>query len=466
MTQCQSRTIPSPVQSLLQTGSMAGMTDLELVDRFASHRDAVGDAAFAALVARHGPMVLGVCRHLLGDEHAADDAFQAVFLVLARRAGSIRRPDLLGPWLHGVAARIARKARAQAERRRRREKAEVEMTHVEPAVRGPDPRRLQAEEAAAVHEEVDRLPERYRRAVVLCHFEGLTHAEAARRLGCAPGTVGSLVSRARDMLRSRLSAAACPRVPSCWPARWSRSSPRPQSRWRWNGPRSRPPSCFTTSRARGRRHRLGGGRRAGRRSAQDHDYDQADDRRHPGAGAGRRRRPGRAGFGMLASRRSPAGPSPAEGPRPTGEHRRRPSLPGAVTQPPPWLGQGCAVRCRGVLRRAAAGGERRAAVPGCPLRVRLGDGRLLPRRPRSREPQAGRRAAIGTIRWNLSGTEEGPAVPSPPRRSMPCSTSTTRASASSTGRSSGRGACSRPRSASRPSIPHVQSARQVGRVAA
>jgi RNA polymerase sigma factor (sigma-70 family) len=184
---------------------MTGMADGELVERFAARRDAGSDAAFAVLVARHGPMVLGVCRHILGDDHAADDAFQAVFLVLARRAGSIRRPDLLGPWLHGVAVRIARKARARAQRRRRHEKLEAEMAHVESRGDGPDPTPGRAEEAAAVHEEVGRLPERYRRAVVLCHFEGLTHAEAARRLGCAPGTVGSLVSRARDLLRGRLA---------------------------------------------------------------------------------------------------------------------------------------------------------------------------------------------------------------------------------------------------------------------
>jgi RNA polymerase sigma factor (sigma-70 family) len=194
-----------PWQSLLEAGSMTGMTDSELVERFAKHRDAAGDAAFGVLVARHGAMVLGVCRHILADAHAAEDAFQAVFLVLARRAGSIRRPDLLGPWLHGVSVRIARKARVRVERRRHRETMEGDMTDVESPGDGPDPRPIRTEEAAAVHEEVGRLPERYRRAVVLCHFEGLTHAEAARRLGCAPGTVGSLVSRARDLLRGRLA---------------------------------------------------------------------------------------------------------------------------------------------------------------------------------------------------------------------------------------------------------------------
>ena len=90
--------------ALFEGGSAAGLSDRQLLERFACSRN---EAAFAAIVARHGPMVLGVCRQLLGDHHHAEDAFQAVFLVLARRARSIRDPDLLGPWLHGVALRTA-----------------------------------------------------------------------------------------------------------------------------------------------------------------------------------------------------------------------------------------------------------------------------------------------------------------------------------------------------------------------
>ncbi len=183
---------------------MAGVPDAQLVERFAAKRDSVAESAFAILVARHGPMVLGVCRHLLRDVHSADDAFQAVFLVLARWAGTIRQSDLLGSWLHGVATRIARKARAQASRRSLREQCEVEMNRIESVGREAGASAFADEDAAALHEEIGRLPERYRRAVVLCHFEGLTHNEAARRLGCAPGTVGSLVSRAREILRTRL----------------------------------------------------------------------------------------------------------------------------------------------------------------------------------------------------------------------------------------------------------------------
>ena len=109
------------IGSLFDGGSVAGLSDRQLLERFVDRRDAAGEAAFAALVARHGPMVLGVCRQLLGDRHHAEDAFQAVFLVLARKARSIRDPDLLGNWLYGVALRTARKARVRLARRRKNE---------------------------------------------------------------------------------------------------------------------------------------------------------------------------------------------------------------------------------------------------------------------------------------------------------------------------------------------------------
>src|SRR4051794_22462210 len=117
MTSGQSAAIVKPLRALIETGSLTGVSDGHLLERFAARRDETSEAAFSVLVARHGPMVLGVCRHLVGNTHAAEDAFQAVFLVLARRAGSIGRPDLLGPWLHGVALRVARKVRARTRRR-------------------------------------------------------------------------------------------------------------------------------------------------------------------------------------------------------------------------------------------------------------------------------------------------------------------------------------------------------------
>ena len=101
------------IESLFGDGSATGLSDRQLIERFVARRDASGEAAFAALVARHGPMVLGVCRQLLGDHHHAEDTFQAVFLVLARRAGSIRDPELLSNWLYGVALRTAAKTRAR-----------------------------------------------------------------------------------------------------------------------------------------------------------------------------------------------------------------------------------------------------------------------------------------------------------------------------------------------------------------
>ena len=106
------------IQSLFSVGTVGGKSDGELLEQFLRRRDEGAEAAFAALVGIHGPMVWDVCRGILSDSHAAEDAFQATFLVLARRAGSIRRRDAVGPWLHGVARRVAVRARAAAGRRR------------------------------------------------------------------------------------------------------------------------------------------------------------------------------------------------------------------------------------------------------------------------------------------------------------------------------------------------------------
>ena len=140
-------------------------------------------------------MVLGVCRQLLGDHHHAEDAFQATFLVLARQARSIRDADLLGAWLYGVALRTARKARGRLARRRQ--------TEEEGAVRRPEARPdvqaeqvIDREQAEALHREIDRLPEPFRLAIVLCYFEGLSPDEAARRLRWPGGTLRCRLVRA------------------------------------------------------------------------------------------------------------------------------------------------------------------------------------------------------------------------------------------------------------------------------
>ena len=157
-------------------------------------------AAFAELVRRHGPMVLGVCRRVLAHAQDAEDAFQATFLVLARRAGAVVPRELVGNWLYGVACRVARKAKAVADRRRARERQVAEMPEP-PATEGdvwPDLRPL-------LDGELERLPEKYRVPVVLCDLEGATHQEAARQLGWPAGTVSTRLSRARGLLARRLA---------------------------------------------------------------------------------------------------------------------------------------------------------------------------------------------------------------------------------------------------------------------
>jgi len=182
--------------------SVGGMTDGELLDRFTTRRGATAESAFEALVARHSPMVARVCRGLLRDEHDVEDAFQATFLVLVRRAGSIGEGDLLAPWLYGVAHRVARKARAVALRRRGREGGPA---GIDPPARLDPSVGLQVEVGPVLHEEVNRLPEKYRRPIILCHLQGLTHAEAARELAWPVGTVSVRLVRARKILADRLS---------------------------------------------------------------------------------------------------------------------------------------------------------------------------------------------------------------------------------------------------------------------
>jgi RNA polymerase sigma factor (sigma-70 family) len=176
-----SRRGPGPLGSLFACGSLGGKADGELLNLFAAGEAA--EAAFEVLVRRHGPEVLRACRRVLADPNDADDAFQATFLVLARRAasGSIGRPESLGPWLHGVALRVARKANVAAARRR---------THEGRVARSPEAASSQPDRlAAAVRDEVDRLPEPLRAPVVLCYLEEMTYHGAARRLRVSEATI-------------------------------------------------------------------------------------------------------------------------------------------------------------------------------------------------------------------------------------------------------------------------------------
>ncbi len=197
--------IAKQLQTLLNGGAVTGLTDSQLLERFATGRAGCAEPAFAALVERHGPMVLGVCRGLLNNQHDADDAFQATFLVLARKAGTLRQAELLGPWLYGVAYRSARRLKEKDQRRRRHEaEAAMSGSRSKGEASCPEHISLAREEIEGLLEEIENLPERYRSAIVLCELQGLTHAEAAQRLGRPVSTISARISRARERLRGRL----------------------------------------------------------------------------------------------------------------------------------------------------------------------------------------------------------------------------------------------------------------------
>jgi RNA polymerase sigma factor (sigma-70 family) len=188
------------IHKLCRTGVLqegAEKTDGQLLEDFISRHD---EAALAALVWRHGPMVWGVCRRVLRNHHDAEDAFQATFLVLVRRAASIVSRELVANWLYGVARQTALKARATAAKRRGREKQVAEMP--EPAVAEQDD---WSDLQPLLDEELSRLPDKYRAVLVLCDLEGKTRNEASRYLGCPEGTVAGRLARARMMLAKRLS---------------------------------------------------------------------------------------------------------------------------------------------------------------------------------------------------------------------------------------------------------------------
>src|SRR5579872_239835 len=164
-------------------GRGEGPTDGQLLGAFVARRDG---AAFEALLRRHGPMVLSVCRRVLGDSHDAEDAFQATFLVLVRKAAGLRSRELVGNWLYGVAHRTALKARTAAARRRARERQVEEMPHPEV---GPD--EAWSDLQPLLDRELERLPDKYRVPLVLCELEGRGRKEVARLLRLPEGTLSS-----------------------------------------------------------------------------------------------------------------------------------------------------------------------------------------------------------------------------------------------------------------------------------
>ncbi|WP_074307344.1 sigma-70 family RNA polymerase sigma factor [Singulisphaera sp. GP187] len=191
------------LRTVLGFGAVGSACDAQLLERFHDHSGKPeAEVAFAVLVARHGPMVWGVCRRVLRDPDDVADAFQATFLVLVRKAGSVRVEDSLGRWLYGVSRRVAAKARAERARRSRREKRGP---GGEPAVADWPHDAERRELLAAIDEEVERLPGPFRAAVELCDLGGLTHEAAAWQLGCPVGTIESRLARGRKRLRERLA---------------------------------------------------------------------------------------------------------------------------------------------------------------------------------------------------------------------------------------------------------------------
>jgi RNA polymerase sigma factor (sigma-70 family) len=187
------RTGSSLLMRVLGPADEDAAADGQLLARFATGRD---DAAFAALVRRHALLVLGVCRRVLRNTADADDAFQAAFIVLARRAGALASRPSVAAWLHEVARRVALKARTAAAERKNRERAAAKSE-----VR---PEHAVDERLELLDEELARLPEKYRLPLVLCDIEGLTRSAAAERMGCPEGTVAGRLARARALLAQRL----------------------------------------------------------------------------------------------------------------------------------------------------------------------------------------------------------------------------------------------------------------------
>jgi RNA polymerase sigma factor (sigma-70 family) len=185
------------LQTLFSVGAIGGLSDAQLLDRFVSRRE---ELVFEAIIQRHGPMAWGVCRRVLRDHHDAEDAFQATFLVLARKAASVMPREKLGNWLYGVAYQTAMKARAKTSRRRGRERQVPDMPEPEGGRENHRDDLL-----PLLDQELSRLPEKYRIPIVLCDLGGKTYKQAAEQLGWPVGTVSGRLSRARSMLAERLT---------------------------------------------------------------------------------------------------------------------------------------------------------------------------------------------------------------------------------------------------------------------
>ena len=171
------------IETLVNVGSLGVMTDGQLLDRFLDNPGPGREESFRIIVERHGPMVLALCRSLVSDPHEAEDAFQATFLVLVSKADSIRKREVIGPWLYGVAGRVARRACALSRRRRKRETAVVDIPGPDSAPAGS------SSDEQAILDEISRLPKILRDPVVVCCLGGQSYETAAHRLGVSQATL-------------------------------------------------------------------------------------------------------------------------------------------------------------------------------------------------------------------------------------------------------------------------------------
>jgi RNA polymerase sigma-70 factor (ECF subfamily) len=198
MARVQDEAVLKQIRTLFNLGETSDLSDGRLLELFVSRQGAGAEAAFATLLERHGRMVFRTCRGIVQNDHDAEDAFQATFLILVKRGAGLWVGDSLGPWLHRTACRLALKMARATSRRESARLGAHEIADERPGRGGSD------EAARTLHEEIDRLPERYRGPVILCLVEERSYDEAARRLGCPVGTVKSRPARGREKLRERL----------------------------------------------------------------------------------------------------------------------------------------------------------------------------------------------------------------------------------------------------------------------